>query len=91
MGVEPEWEMYVLKCRDGTFYTGICRSLERRVAEHNSGRRGAKYTRSRRPVSLLAHWGFPDKPSALRAERAFKKLNRKQKEQKIEDSNHRDL
>ena len=47
------WFVYILRCRDGTFYTGITTDLSRRVAEHRGGKRGARYTRSRRPVVLV--------------------------------------
>ena len=46
------WWVYLLRCGDGTLYTGITDDLDRRLAAHNAGR-GAKYTRSRRPVTLV--------------------------------------
>ena len=75
--------VYILNCADGTFYTGWTTDLEKRVREHNSGK-GAKYTRSRIPVSLAYYEVFEEKPEALRRECAIKKLNRKQKEALIQ-------
>ena len=67
--------MYVLKCADGSLYTGYTTDLERRLATHNAGK-GAKYTRARLPVQLLYSEAFPDKPSAMRAESLFKQKSR---------------
>lgn len=70
--------IYVLECRDGTLYTGMTNDVASRLKEHNNGK-GAKYTRSRLPVRLVARWGFPTRSAALRAERAFKQLPRRAK------------
>lgn len=70
---------YILRCADGTFYTGWTNDLARRVAAHNSGA-GAKYTRSRRPVSLAYAEVFETRAEAMRREAAIKKLSRKEKE-----------
>ena len=70
---------YMVECADGTFYTGWSTDPERRVKVHNAGR-GAKYTRMRRPVKLIYLEELPDKSSALKRERAIKKLSRKRKE-----------
>ncbi|MFQ6099780.1 MAG: GIY-YIG nuclease family protein [Anaerolineae bacterium] len=72
------WFLYVLRCADGTLYTGITTDLNRRVAEHNAGR-GARYTAGRRPVTLLAAWRFPDRGAAQRAEACFRRLRRARK------------
>jgi len=72
------WFLYVLRCADGTLYTGVTTNLARRVAEHNSGR-GACYTAGRRPVALLAAWRFPDRGAAQRAEAHFRRLSRARK------------
>ena len=69
----------MVECADGTFYTGWSTDPERRVKVHNAGR-GAKYTRMRRPVKLIYQEELPDKSSALKRERAIKKLSRKRKE-----------
>lgn len=69
---------YVLRCADGTFYTGWTTDLERRVAAHNAGK-GAKYTRSRRPVTLC-HWElFETREEAMRREAAIKRMTRQEK------------
>ena len=70
--------VYMLHCADGTLYTGIATDVDRRVAEHNSGK-GAKYTRSRLPVEAVYSEPQPDKSAALRREIAIKKLTRQQK------------
>jgi hypothetical protein len=48
-----KWNLYIVKCKDDTLYCGITSNLEKRIKEHNEGRRGAKYTRSRRPVFFV--------------------------------------
>jgi putative endonuclease len=74
------WKMYVVACADGSYYCGITTDIKRRIDEHNGiKKRGAKYTRSRRPVSLLYEESHADRSSASKAEAAFKKKNRKQK------------
>ena len=73
-----EYVVYILRCGDGTLYTGITTDLERRVAVHNSGR-GAKYTRSRLPVTPVYRETQPDKSAALRRELEIKALTRAEK------------
>lgn len=75
-----KWFLYVLLCSDGTYYTGITNSLKRRLKEHNSSTKGAKYTKTRRPVKLIYFEDYPDRSSAQKAECQFKKMSRKQKE-----------
>jgi putative endonuclease len=75
--------MYVVKCADGSFYAGITTDITRRLHEHNSTNRGAKYTRPRRPVKLVYSTDHDDRSSASIAEAVFKKLTRKQKESLI--------
>lgn len=70
--------VYMLRCKDGSLYTGWTNDLEHRLAMHNSGR-GAKYTRGRGPLELLYSEELPDKEAALRRECAIKKLRREQK------------
>jgi len=77
------WWLYVVKCCDDTLYTGVTTDLQRRVKEHNEGPRGAKYTRSRRPVRLVHSRKFVDRSSAQKAEHAFKKLTRARKIKEI--------
>ena len=69
---------YIVRCADGTLYTGWTTDLNRRMAAHNAGE-GAKYTRSRRPVALIYHECFPTKEEALRRECAIKRLSRQEK------------
>jgi putative endonuclease len=69
---------YILECADGTFYTGWTTDPGRRVATHNRGR-GAKYTRMRLPVKLLHVEELPDRKSAMKRERAIKKMTREGK------------
>ena len=75
---EIEAYMYVLRCQDGTLYTGYTTDLDKRVATHNAGR-GAKYTRSRRPVTLIYSEHYPSKSQAMRAESLFKRKKRQEK------------
>ena len=70
--------VYMLRCKDGSLYTGWTNDLEHRLAMHNSGH-GAKYTRGRGPLELVYSEELPDKEAALRRECAIKKLRREQK------------
>ena len=70
--------VYMLRCKDGSLYTGWTNDLEHRLAMHNSGR-GARYTRGRGPLELVYSEELPDKEAALRRECAIKKLRREQK------------
>ena len=72
------WYVYMLRCGDGSLYTGCTDNVERRLAVHQSGK-GAKYTRSRLPVELVYSEALPDKSAALRREAAIKKLPREKK------------
>jgi len=65
--------VYMVKCADNTFYTGIATELERRIEEHNSSEKGAKYTRTRRPVELVYSEEHPDRSSASKREYEIKK------------------
>ncbi len=80
--MEGQHYVYVLKCRDGSLYTGWTTHIEERVKTHNSGR-GAKYTRSRLPVELVYYEKLADKSEALKRERAIKALTKEQKEKLI--------
>ena len=77
------WYVYILRCGDGTLYTGATDDVGRRLAAHRAGR-GAKYTRGRGPLELVYAEEQPDKPAALRREAAVKKLRRPAKEALIE-------
>ncbi len=78
------WYVYMLRCKDGSLYTGYTDDPERREAVHNSGK-GAKYTRSRLPVKLVYRECYEEKSEALRREIAIKKLNKPQKEALIKE------
>jgi putative endonuclease len=69
---------YIVECTDGTFYTGWTTDPERRIKTHNAGR-GAKYTRTRRPVKLVYVEEQPDRSTAMKRERAIKALSREKK------------
>ncbi len=74
-----DWYVYILKCCDGTLYTGITKDLKNRLLTHNAGRGGA-YTKTHRPVELLySEPGF-SRASALRREAAIKRLPRSHKQ-----------
>jgi len=76
--------VYIVRCADGTFYTGWTTDLSRRVAQHNAGR-GGRYTRAHRPVELVYREEVPDRSAAMRRERALKQLSRERKERLIAD------
>ena len=73
---------YIVKCSDGTFYTGWTNDLTRRMEAHNQGS-GAKYTKARRPVTLIYYETFETKEEAMKREYAIKRLSRKEKEELI--------
>jgi putative endonuclease len=73
---------YILRCADGTYYCGWINNLDRRLKAHNEGK-GAKYTRSRRPVALVYYEAFSTKEEAMRREYEIKQLPRKKKEELI--------
>lgn len=75
--------VYILKCGDGTLYTGWTNNLEKRVQAHNTGK-GAKYTKARLPVELVYFEEFEEKVDAQRREYRIKKLSRKEKLKLIE-------
>jgi predicted GIY-YIG superfamily endonuclease len=72
------WYVYIVRCADRTFYTGVARDVAARLAAHNAGR-GAKYTRSRLPVKLVYQETAVDHSAALRREHAIKRLTRADK------------
>lgn len=74
---------YIVKCKDDTFYTGWTTDLDKRIKAHNN-KKGAKYTKSRVPVTLLYQEEFTTKEEAMKREYEIKKLTRKQKEKLIE-------
>ncbi len=68
-----EWYVYIVRCVDGSLYTGVAKDVASRVRRHNAGQ-GAKYTRGRRPVSLVHQEPAVDRSAALRREREIKRL-----------------
>ncbi len=81
-GSKEPWFLYILKCRDGSFYTGITKDIERRFRVHNAGK-AAKYTRTRLPVELLYQEKCKNRTTALVRECAVKALPRKKKEELV--------
>lgn len=73
---------YIVKCKDGTLYTGWTNNLEKRIKEHNDGK-GAKYTKARLPVELVYYETFETKEEAMSREYAIKQLSRKEKDELI--------
>ena len=84
-GVSLAWYVYILRCGDGTLYTGITDDVPRRLATHRAGK-GAKYTRGRGPLELVWQEEVPDKSAALRREYQLKQLSRSEKEQLIREA-----
>jgi predicted GIY-YIG superfamily endonuclease len=76
------WFTYIAECADGTYYAGIATDVDRRMAEHNSGT-GAKYTRSRTPVTCVWYEEHPDRSSASKRECEIKAMSRARKERLV--------
>lgn len=82
----PLWQVYLVRCADDTLYCGVTTDMERRLAQHNGlAAGGARYTRSRRPVSLVAVCPCAGRSDALRLEAAVKKLPRDAKIAALQD------
>ena len=73
------WHVYMVRCSDGTLYTGITNDLEKRIEAHNSGKDGARYTRSRGPVKLVYSEEAGTKSAAAKLEYKIKKMTREKK------------
>jgi len=73
------WKVYILNCADNTLYTGITTDVKRRVNEHNNNNKGARYTRARRPVTLVYEEHYESRADASRREYHIKQLNRIEK------------
>ena len=78
MREEHRWWVYLLRCADGTLYTGMAADVQQRLQAHRSGR-GAKYTRSRRPVELVYYEEYADRRDAMSREWHIKRLGREEK------------
>jgi len=76
------WKLYILRCKDGTLYTGITTDVEKRLEMHRSGK-GAKYTRGRAPLDLVYLEECGDHSAALKREWEIKQLTREEKEKLI--------
>lgn len=79
------WKLYILRCGDGTLYTGITTDVEKRLEAHRSGK-GAKYTRGRGPLELVYQEECGDHSAALRRELAIKALPREEKQDLLKRS-----
>ena len=75
--------VYIVRCNDDTLYAGITTDLERRIDEHNNSPKGAKYTRNRRPVTLVYSEACENKSAASKQEYVIKKLTKVEKEKLI--------
>lgn len=75
---------YIVKCKDGTLYTGWTNDIEKRIEAHNTGK-GAKYTKTRRPVELIYLEEFLTKEEAMKREYAIKQMSRQRKIKLIEE------
>jgi putative endonuclease len=71
--------VYILKCSDDTLYVGVTTNIERRIVEHNGSKRGAKYTRGRRPVILIYKAPFENRSEAQKREYSLKQLTKEEK------------
>lgn len=74
------FSVYIVLCKDGSYYTGYAADLEKRIAVHNNAKTGAKYTKSRRPVRLVYSEAYETKSEAMKREYVIKKLSRDEKE-----------
>ena len=81
--MEGNWYLYILRCGDGTLYTGITNDVEKRLAAHRAGK-GAKYTRGRGPLELVYREVLLDHSTALKREHEIKSMTRQEKEKLIE-------
>ena len=79
MNSEPQWYVYIVECSDKTLYTGVTNDIDRRLHEHNHTAKGAKYTRSRRPVNLVVYKAMPSKQAAFKTEYLVKKQKKQNK------------
>ena len=81
ISVQPAF-VYIVRCADGSYYTGWTTDVQRRVAEHNAGR-GARYTRQRSPVELIWWEAQPDRSAAMKREDQIKRRGRRYKERLV--------
>jgi putative endonuclease len=81
-----QYVTYIVECADQTLYIGITTDIERRITEHNTSNKGAKYTRARRPVKLRYTEEFSSKSDAQKREYSLKQLSRPEKLKLVENS-----
>ena len=81
-----DWWVYVLLCADDTLYTGVAKNVAKRLDEHNHSPKAAKYTRVRRPLTIVYIEPVVDRSAAMKREIAIKALSRKHKIQLIADT-----
>lgn len=82
-----DWNVYMVRCADGSLYTGIARDVTRRIEEHNTSNvLAANYTRSRRPVTLVYSEAVATRSAAAKREYRLKQLSRQEKEDLLTDS-----
>lgn len=75
--------IYIVRCKDNSLYTGITKNIEKRIDEHNNSKLWAKYTRNKRPVTLVWSTNTTDRSTASKLERKIKNMTKTQKEQFI--------
>ena len=80
------WRVYMVRCSDGTLYTGITKDLEKRITAHNSAKNGARYTRSRRPVTLVYSVQVESRSAAAKLEYQLKRMPLSKKNLLIQSS-----
>ena len=91
---DKKWYCYIIECNDKTYYTGVTTDIERRFKEHNDDYkgRGAKYTKTRRPLKLVYLSGyFNTRGEVMQTEAQIKRLTRRQKKNLIESSSNRHI
>lgn len=83
MALQKTWYVYFLRCNDNSLYTGITTDINRRLHQHNNTKLGAKYTRAKRPVTLVFIESASDKSTASKREYQLRKLKKIQKERLV--------
>jgi putative endonuclease len=89
--IPKQWCVYIVRCEDGTLYTGITNDIERRIAEHNSDNGGAKYTRSRQPVELVHMEIVESRSAAAKREYQIKRMPLVEKRRLVNESKCKNL
>lgn len=86
--MKSKWYVYLLRCSDSSLYCGITTSLTRRIHEHNHSKKSSKYTRSRRPVTLVWATSVNNRSEASKLELKIKKMTKKMKEELVNSLNN---